>query len=351
MEEVGVSSMGEVKVKCVVWDLDNTLWDGTLAESDAVTLKKNIADIVMELDRRGILQSISSKNEYAIAIEKLRDFNLEQYFLYNQINWNSKADSIEKIATSFNFSLDTFAFIDDQKFERDDVAFHHPEVLCIDAAYVNNILSMSQFMPTYVTEDSKNRRLLYMNDISRNKKEVEFKGPKEDFLKTLQMKFTITKANEEDLKRVEELTLRTHQLNSTGTIYSFEELTDIIHSEQYMVLVAQLEDVYGTYGKIGLCVLELKEEIYIRLLLMSCRVISKGVGNVLMNYVQKVAKKQKKRILADFISTDRNRIMYITYKFNGFKEISNDANHIVLEADLDSEKTYPEYITVIEPDL
>lgn len=341
--------MGEVKVKCVVWDLDNTLWDGTLAESDNVSLKENVIEVVKELDRRGILQSISSKNEYDVAMKKLKEFNLEQYFLYAQINWNSKAKSLQKIASLLNFGIDTFAFIDDQLFEREEVKYSHPEVLCLDASEVANILNMGPFMSKYVTEDSRNRRLLYMNNINRNKIEEEFVGPKEEFLKTLNMKFTISKAKEEDLKRIEELTVRTHQLNSTGTIYSFEELSELIHSEQFIVLVAQLEDKYGSFGKIGLCVLEVKEDIWcIKLLLMSCRVVAKGVGTVLMNYIMKAARKHEKRILADFVSTDRNRIMYITYKFNGFKEISNIDDYIVFEADLSNEKSYPDYIDVYE---
>lgn len=341
--------MSEEKIKCVVWDLDNTLWDGVLAETDNVKIKSNVIEIIKELDRRGILQSISSKNEYDIAIKKLKEYNLDEYFLYPQINWNSKAESIEKIATSFNFSLNTFALIDDQQFERDEVSFQHPEVMCIDAACINEFLDMDRLMPKYVTEDSKNRRMLYMHDIARNAKEEEFVGPKEDFLRTLDMKFTISRAKVEDLKRVEELTVRTHQLNSTGTIYSFDELSEMIHSDNFIVLVAQLEDVYGTYGKIGLCVIEQKEDIWdIKLLLMSCRVMSKGVGSVLMSYVMKEAKKRNKRVLADFVPTDRNRIMYITYKFNGFNELSNDNGKVTFEADLSIERKYPDYIEVVE---
>lgn len=339
--------MGEKKVKCVVWDLDNTLWNGILAQSDQVTLKENIREIVMELDRRGLLQSISSKNEYDVAMKKLKEFGIDQYFLYPQINWNLKGDSIKKIAELFNFSLDSFAFIDDQQFERDEVIYSHPEVLCVEAENINDILNMSPFMPKYVTENSKNRRLLYMNDISRNKKEEEFTGPKEDFLKTLRMQLTITRAKKEDLKRVEELTVRTNQLNSTGTIYSFDELSEMIHSDKYIVLVAQLTDRYGSYGKIGICVLELQQDSwYINLLLMSCRVMSKGVGAVLLNYILKTARKENKRVLAAFVPTDRNRIMYITYKFNGFNEIAKEDGKIVLEADLSQDRNYPDYVSI-----
>lgn len=349
IRKVRVIEMNNEKIKCVVWDLDNTLWDGVLAETNHVELKRNVTEIIKELDRRGILQSISSKNEHDLAMEKLRKFGLEEYFLYPQINWNSKAKAIDTIAASFNFNSNTFAFIDDQKFERDEVAFHHPEVLCIDAASVSVILDMDRFMPKYMTEDSKNRRILYMHDIVRNEKEQEYVGVKEEFLRTLNMRLVISKAKVEDLKRIEELTVRTHQLNSTGTIYSFDELSEMINLDNYIVLIAQMEDVYGTYGKIGLCVIEEKMDIWnVKLLLMSCRVMSKGVGSVLMDYVMKKAKSRGKHLLADFIPTDRNRIMYITYRFNGFKEISNCEGKIVFEADLSIDKEYPDYIIVME---
>lgn len=237
--------MGKQIIKCVVWDLDNTLWDGTLAETDQVVLKDNIVDIIKELDRRGILQSISSKNEYDNVMKKLDEFGIKEYFLYPQVNWGPKSESIRTIQKAFNFGIDTFAFVDDQAFEREEVAYSIPEVLCIDASDINKILEMEQMQPRFVTEDSKNRRKLYMNDIERNKAEEKYEGAQEDFLATLDIKFTISRAKEEDLKRVEELTVRTHQLNSTGTVYSYEELLELIHSDKYEVIVAQLDDKYG----------------------------------------------------------------------------------------------------------
>jgi FkbH-like protein len=341
--------MGEKKVKCVVWDLDNTLWDGVLAETDNVILKAEAVNIIRELDRRGILQSISSKNEYSIAMKKLEEYGIAEYFLYPQISWNPKSEAITEIAASLNIGIDTFAFVDDSQFELEEVSFTHKEVLCIDATDICKMEQMEALIPKFITDDSKNRRKLYMNDIKRNRVEEEYKGGKEEFLKTLNMKFTISEAVEEDLKRVEELTVRTHQLNSTGTVYSYDELVEMIHSDKYMVLVAQLDDKYGSYGKIGISVIEKDRDIWnIKLLLMSCRVMSKSVGTVLMNFIMKEASSQGARLLADFVQTDRNRIMYITYKFNGFNEISNNNGHITFEANLEKLKPYPDYIQVKE---
>ena len=87
-------------VKCVVWDLDNTLWDGVLLEDEHVTLRPGVVATLQELDRRGILHSIASRNDYATAMRKLEQFGLSSYFLYPQINWNPKSASLQTIAKS-----------------------------------------------------------------------------------------------------------------------------------------------------------------------------------------------------------------------------------------------------------
>lgn len=336
-------------IKCVVWDLDNTLWDGILVEDESVSLKPGIVEIIKELDNRGVLQAISSKNDYEPAMKKLKEFGIDEYFLYSQINWGPKSESIKKIQKAFNFGIDTFAFVDDQEFEREEVAFSLPEVLCLDTICIDNLLDMPEINPRFVTADSKNRRLLYMNDIKRNEVEESYEGAKEEFYKTLGMKFTISKAKEEDLKRVEELTVRTHQLNSTGIVYTYEELLELIHADEYEVFVAQLDDKYGEYGKIGISLIKKEKDSWdIKLLLMSCRVMSKGVGAVMLKYIMKAAQRNNMKLYADFMPTDRNRIMYITYKFAGYKEVLKKKEMVRLEADLTQIGDYPDYVTVID---
>lgn len=339
--------MKEQKIKCVVWDLDNTIWQGVLSENDELTLKDGVVETIRELDERGILQSISSKNDYVPAMERLQAFGLNHYFLYPQINWGPKSNSIKKIREILNIGIDTFAFIDDQIFEREEIRFSLPEVLCIDAQDIHKILDMHEMNPKYLTKDARNRRQLYLNDMHRNKMEEAYEGPKEDFLGTLGMKFVISKAKEDDLKRVEELTNRTNQLNSTGITYAYEELVELLEAPDYDVYVSQLRDKFGDYGKIGIAVIKRHEDIWnIRLLLMSCRVMSKGVGTVMLNYIMEAARRENVRLCADFIHTDRNRMMYITYKFGGFQEIGQEDDVIKFEVKLE-EKAYPEYVDVI----
>jgi FkbH-like protein len=334
-------------IKCVVWDLDNTLWDGVLLEDDHVSLRDKAVAIIKTLDNRGILQSIASKNDYDSAMQKLQKFGLHEYFLYPQIGWGSKVPFIQAIAQSINIGLDTIAFIDDQPFEREEVSFSLPEVRCLDAAELDQLLDMPEMNPQFTTEDSKMRRLMYISDMARNKVEEAFTGPKEAFLASLNMVLTIFPAKEEDLRRAEELTMRTNQLNTTGYTYSYDELNHFRQSEQYKLLMAKLEDKYGSYGHIGLALVEGKEEVWtIKLLLMSCRVMSRGVGSIVLSHIMELAKTKNVRLRAEFAPNGRNRMMNITYRFAGFYEVENFDDLIIFEGDLTNIPPFPDYVRV-----
>ena len=333
------------KIKLVIWDLDNTLWNGILAENDCVVLRKNIVDIIKSLDKRGILQSVVSKNNYGDAMGQLKKFGIDEYFIYPQIGWERKSYYVQKIINLVNIGEDTILFIDDQEFEREEVMFTLPQVRCIDADNLDNLLSVPALNPTFITPDASNRRHLYQNDIKRNKVKETFSGTEQEFLKLLDMKFTISFASKEDLQRVEELTVRTHQLNSTGYTYSYQELENFLESQNHMLLITELEDKYGTYGKIGLSLIECIGEIWtIKLLLMSCRVVSRGVGTVLLSYIMNMAKEAGKKLRAEFVHTDRNRMMYLTYKLAGFKELEERDSVSFLESDLSYTQSYPDYL-------
>ncbi len=334
-------------IKCVVWDLDHTLWDGILLENEDVELHENVAEIIKTLDSRGILQSIASKNDYQTALAKLKHFGLAEYFLYPQINWNAKSSSVREIARSINIGLDTLAFIDDQPFELDEVAHEVPEVLCIDASMRDTLLSLPEMMPRFLTEDSQSRRLMYLSDIERNEAEKSFTGPNEDFLKSLDMVFTIAPASQDDLQRTEELTARTHQLNTTGYTYSYEDLNKFRLSDRYKLFITGLDDKYGNYGKIGVALVECREDVWVvKLLLMSCRVMSRGVGTIMMNFLMRLAREAGVCLHAEFIPNEKNRMMLITYKFAGFKELEKRGNLVIFEGDLSRIQPFPTYVTV-----
>ena len=336
------------RIKCVVWDLDNTLWDGILLEDSEVYLKACSKKIIEELDYRGILQSVISKNDYVTAVKKMKEFGIDEYFLYPQINWEAKSKGIKNIADSINISLDSIMFIDDQFFERDEVNFSFPEVMCVDSSRIADLLDFPELNPEFITDDSKIRRQLYINDIKRAEIEESFEGSKEGFLASLDMVLTIRPVEKDDLKRVEELTVRTHQLNSTGYTYSYEELEKFRELKEYKLYIAELNDKYGTYGKIGVVVLYCEKDTWtIKLLLMSCRVVSRGIGTIMINFIKNMARKKGVNLKADFVKTDLNRMMYLTYRFTGFNELSSKDNFEELLADLNVIQSYPDYMKVV----
>jgi len=241
--------------------------------------------------------------------------------------------------------LDALAFVDDQEFERDEVKFNCPDVTCVDSRDKKSIESLRAIRPRFITEDSAARRQMYVSDAKRNENEERFEGPKEEFLASLQMRLRVANATVGDLQRAEELTVRTNQLNTTGLTFSYEELSQLLDSDNHLFWIAGLEDRYGSYGKIGLVLIEFTDEVWqIKLLLMSCRVMARGIGNVLINLVRDYAKQAGVRLQAGFVETDRNRMMYMTYKFSRFVEISKEGNLLTLENDLRDVNPPPGYL-------
>jgi FkbH-like protein len=332
-------------VKCVIWDLDNTLWNGVLLEDDEVAVLPGIVDVIKTLDGRGILHSIASRNDHERAMAKLSELGLEEYFLFPQITWGPKSVSVETVAKNLNLATNAMAFVDDDPFERDEVAAGVPGVLCIDAADAFQLPDFPELQPRFVSEETAQRRLMYRAEIRRE--EAAAGLAPEQFLRSLGMVFSIAEADERDLARVEELAVRTNQLNSTGITYSFSELQAFRQSPDYILLVAGLEDRYGSYGKIGIALIEKTEQAWLlRLLLMSCRVMSRGVGKVLLSYILQQAAGDQKRVVADFVRTPRNRAMYLTFKLAGFKEFERDGNIAHLEHDLSIVDPFPDFVEV-----
>jgi FkbH-like protein len=346
--EVRTDAAGKRKpIKCVVWDLDNTLWDGTLMEKSSPELREGVLQIIHALDARGILQSIASRNHEQSALARLRELGIEEYFLFPQIHWEPKAGSIKAIAEALNIGLDSICFIDDEAFELAEMQALLPEVLCRDAQQLPRLFEMPRLSSGTVTAESRSRRRMYLADIQRKQIEEEFAGAHDEFLATLDMVFTISPAQPEDLARAEELTNRTNQLNTTGYTFSQEELEGFLDSPDHLLLMAELTDKFGSYGKIGLALIERGDPVWtIRLLLMSCRVMNRNVGMVMLIHILDRARKAGVRLLSEFVSNDRNRMMFVTYKFAGFKQIENRGNVQILEHDLTSIAPIPAFLTL-----
>lgn len=342
-----VVNTGRGTVKCVVWDLDNTLWDGVLLEGDPVVLRRGLRSVIETLDRRGILNSVASRNDPDASEAKLRALGVREYFLHPQINWGAKSSSVRAIAAALNIGLDSIAFVDDEPFEREEVAFSLPKVRCIDARDALSIPGKPEFTPPFITDESSRRREMYAADLARTAAEQGFSGPKEEFLARLDMKLHIKAAEEADLQRAEELTVRTNQLNATGYTYSYDELNAFRASDRHKLLIGTLEDKYGAYGSVGLALTETMDTRWtIKLLLMSCRVMSRGVGAVMIIHLKRLAKRAGARLYAEFVDTGRNRMMYVSYRLGGFSEVARQEGSTLFEADLHAIPGFPTYIQV-----
>lgn len=337
-----------VRIKLVIWDLDNTLWEGILSEGGGGALRPGIREAVLELDRRGIVQSVASKNDGDAAMAKIREFGLEDYFLCPQISWSPKSVGVGTILSALNIKPEATAFVDDAAFERDEVRHSLPAVHAYDGASPEELIALPEFQVPFITRDAAHRREMYRADLARQSAESAFEGNADEFLATLGMELDVSPVTEEDIKRVEELTIRTHQLNSTGYTYDYDELVSMIDDPDRIFLICGLHDKYGDSGKVGLLLMERGEALRIKLLIVSCRVMSRGIGSALLAYATHLAAREGKPLLAEFFETEHNRIMYITYKLAGFEDLEENGSALLLRYAGDRPIPLPEYLRVSE---
>jgi methoxymalonate biosynthesis protein len=346
-------------VKCLVWDLDNTLWRGTLLEEDGVYIDDEVLHTIEILDSRGILQSVASKNDHDLAWSRLSELGVAEYFVFPQIAWGPKSNSVRYIAEQLNFSQETIAFIDDQPTERAEVAFHLPAVRCYSQSQIATLPGLPEFNPIVVTIDAGRRRHMYQAAVRRDQYGNDFQGPDDAFLRSLDLRLRIDRAAPEDLLRAEELTLRTSQMNATGVHYPETILRELCGDPDYEVLLASLDDRFGSHGVVGVVLVEMHEACWhLKLLATSCRVVSLGVGATVMTWLIGHASDAGVHLVADFRATERNRIMEITYRFLGFNDSGCPCHDLLPQRDdiqrlhlVPDRREMPTTVQLIAPDL
>jgi FkbH-like protein len=311
--------MSSVK-KCLIWDLDNTLWDGVLLEG-SVRLRQEVVRTITELDRRGILHSIASRGDEDLALAALQEHQLDGFFLIPQINWLPKSQSILAISRRLDISLDALAFIDDDPFEREQIAYMLPSVLTIPSEEAAELPGRAEFSPIEITGEAEHRRTFYQAEIQRNLAAREF-TTREEFLLSCKMRLTIRPMNAEDIPRVLELMTRTHQLNTTGIVLDRPSLTEIFQGKQngMTVTVAELRDRFGWYGIIGTAIGEATGDRWrLKYLAVSCRVMGRGIERALLaSLVHAALDHGHRRPEAEFHDTGKNKMMRALYQMMGF---------------------------------
>ena len=273
------------KLKCVVWDLDNTLWSGILVEDgiDALTLNERCAAAIRDFDAKGILQSIASKNDAEDALAAVRRFGLEDYFLFPQISWRPKSEGLRLLSQRLNIGSDSFALVDDQRFERAEVEAAFPEVLTVDPEELSAFIHNPR-LDIPITAEASQRRLLYRAEGLRDEARVGFGGEYEEFLKSCGMTAKISLLADGDQERVYELVQRTNQLNISTRRYTREELAALPKSESLRAFVVSAADRFGVYGLIGFAVFDLGRSVLVDMM-FSCRVQGKLVDDAFIAWL------------------------------------------------------------------
>jgi FkbH-like protein len=310
------------KWKCIVWDLDNTLWEGILMEDgpEKIRIRQEVIDVIKETDRRGILHSIASKNSHDDAMKVLRMCGIDEYFLHPQINWQPKSESITRIVQLLNIGSDAVAFVDDQPFEREEVKAALPEIALIDATDSGAILGRAECQVP-ITEESKQRRLMYRQQQERNIILESCQGDYMGFLKKCEMQLSIAPLKSDNLERVYELAQRTNQMNFSGNRYPRAELTELLQSRAYETYVMKCTDRFGSYGIVGFALVDLHEPRLLDLM-FSCRIQSKRVEHAFLGFLLKrFVGNRSKQFFANYRKTAKNAPSGKVFEEMGFEVV------------------------------
>jgi FkbH-like protein len=318
--------------KCVIVDLDGTLWPGVLAETGSpfaldspsghfqeelggwgfVGLYRGIHEALKALKDRGILLACVSKNDEDVVKKLWRYPNgvdeamltLDDFVTY-RINWDEKVDNILAIAKELNLHPSSFAFVDDNPLEREKVARFLPEVMVIGDnpfAIRWQLLTNALLQPATITGEARRRNQMVASQIERERLRASAVD-QAAFRESLNIECQIERATAEDVDRVHELVSRTNQFNTTTRRYTKAELGELMKGSDSAVFTLRVQDRLTDYGLVGVCCVRGAE---LELFAMSCRVIGLGVEDTFLHRVLRGLAPAHGRVVAKYIPTDRN---------------------------------------------
>jgi len=361
-----VKPMLGLNKKCIVLDLDNTLWGGIIGEDgfDGIELGQTsngkafveFQKELLSLWDRGIILAINSKNNFDDAIKIIQEHPdmilREKHFASIQINWNDKAQNLKQVADEINIGLNSIVFFDDDKLNRERIKQEFPEVLTVelpdDPSQFSAVLKeLNDFNVLQQTDEDTKRGQMYAQQRERNRFEKSVSNL-DDFLKQLDIKVKIKKSNEFLIPRISQLTLKTNQFNLTTKRYQEEEIRNLSNDSKFIVGCAQVLDKFGDNGITGAYIINKNEKFWmIDTFLLSCRIIGRGVENAILSEILKDAKKNGiEEIKAEFIPTEKNKPAENFLSDYGFKKQENfwvynlnnnikSPNHLTVEIEND----------------
>ncbi|MCK5285572.1 MAG: HAD-IIIC family phosphatase, partial [Alphaproteobacteria bacterium] len=349
--EVKNTDKSKPKVKCLVFDLDNTLWDGTLITDglSGINLKSIVIDTIRKLDKLGILFSIASKNNFEDAQKVLSEIKMHEYFLCPQIHWGIKSESIKRIAKRLNIGIDTIAFIDDSPFELAEVSSALPEVRCYQAKEIDKLPEYDEFNVP-MTKEAENRRSYYRTQQNFEENEKEWKEERLDFLKNCQMVLAISKPGGAQIERCYELLQRTNQLNLSARRYSRKEFTNIVSDNSVECFVLQFKDKFGEYGIVGVAVVQLDDaQPKLIELAISCRVARRKVEQSFVCWLaQRYAGRGSSNFIIHLRTTNRNDLLMHAFEELNCRRKDTSGTFIEWMIPLDKQLPKQDVISVIE---
>jgi FkbH-like protein len=333
-----ILSMRGIVYKCIILDLDNTLWGGVIGDDGIEQIQ--IGELgagraflrfqkwLKELSYRGILLAVCSKNNLETAQEpflKLKEMalRLEDFSIF-VANWNDKASNIRLIQHGLNIGFDSMVFVDDNPFERGLVKSQLPEVLVPDmpkdpSEYVSYLQSLNLFEASSYSAEDRMRTRQYREE-ARRRTTMEECSSIEEFLTSLHMVSEFSPFQPIYFSRIAQLSQRSNQFNLRTIRYTFEDIERIAKDENYLTMQFSLKDDFGDSGLISFLILRKRESaLFIDTWIMSCRVLKRTMEEFVINELVKEAEKLKfEKIVGEYIPTKKNSMVKDIYPRMGF---------------------------------
>lgn len=337
--------------KCLVLDLDNTMWSGIIGDDGIENIQ--IGDLgigkaftefqlwLKQLKQRGIILAVCSKNDEAVAKEPFEK-HPEMILRLDDIavfvaNWDNKADNIMYIQKVLNIGLDSMVFLDDNPFERNMVRTHVPDITVPElpedpAEYLTYLRELNLFETASFTFEDEQRTVQYQEEAKRAIVQQQFTN-ETDFLQSLGMVSLVESFNSFNTPRVAQLTQRSNQFNLRTVRYTEDEIQKISGDAAYSNFAFSLSDKYGDYGLISLVILKEIDSntAFIDTWIMSCRVLKRNMENFVLNTIVNAAiQKGYSSLIGEYIPTAKNSMVKDHYKNLGFT-FKDDKWHLDLK--------------------
>jgi FkbH-like protein len=342
--DVVVAARGRV-VKCVVLDLDNTLWGGVIGDDGLTGILigndgegaafSAIQRFVRELGRRGIALAVCSKNQHDAAILPFRqhpDMTLrEDDIAVFMANWDTKVDNITRIKEALDIGFDAMVFLDDNPFERNMVRQYLPDVTVPElpadpSEWVAALTELNLFETTAHTSEDKARGRLYREEASRKVLARTFTSV-EEYLTSLEMRVTFARFDAFHVPRIAQLCLRSNQFNLTTRRETEAECEALMTAgPDTWPVYLKLADRFGDAGLISVIVASFAgDSLHIDSWLMSCRVLSRGVEEYAMNRMVAAARERGCAwVVGTYVPTAKNAMVRDFYAGFGFQKAGED---------------------------